>query len=176
MKIKKMFQGTIPENKILNVDSNSKTDVYSCDFVNKKMGIEHLVGIYPIISVPFSGNSTGDIEVGQAYGFKTKLLEMCPLKDGYKRIWKAVIVGNTGNNMVKVFLSGSQLAEIKVWGASSNQSTMVNTYDVTEQINNISQGNATIKINNTYSGSSSNFYYINKLDIYAYDVLEEITE
>lgn len=176
MKIKKMFQGTIPENKILNVDSNSKTDVYSCDFVNKKMSIEHLVGIYPIISVPYSGNSTGDIELGQAYAFKEKLLEMCPLKDGYKRIWKAIIVGNTGNNMVKVFLSGIQLAEIKVWGSSSSQSTIVNTYDVTEQINNISEGNATIKINNTYSGSSSNFYYINKLDIYAYDVLEEITE
>lgn len=35
MKIKKMFQGSIPENKILNIYSDSQTDVYSCDYVNK---------------------------------------------------------------------------------------------------------------------------------------------
>ena len=35
MKIKKMYQGTVPENKILNTQSDSQTDVYSCDYVNK---------------------------------------------------------------------------------------------------------------------------------------------
>lgn len=35
MKIKKMYQGTAPENKILNTHSNSQTDVYSCDYINK---------------------------------------------------------------------------------------------------------------------------------------------
>lgn len=33
MKIKKMFQGEIPENKILNTDSNSKTDTFSCYYL-----------------------------------------------------------------------------------------------------------------------------------------------
>jgi hypothetical protein len=35
MKIKKMFQGTLPTNKIMNTKNTSKTDTYSCDYVNK---------------------------------------------------------------------------------------------------------------------------------------------
>lgn len=34
MKIKKTFQGVIPENKILNTESTSQTDTYSCDYIN----------------------------------------------------------------------------------------------------------------------------------------------
>lgn len=34
MKIKKMYQGSIPENKIVSTYSNSQTDVYSCEYVN----------------------------------------------------------------------------------------------------------------------------------------------
>ena len=35
MKIRKTFQGTIPENKILDTYSTSQTDTYSCNQVNK---------------------------------------------------------------------------------------------------------------------------------------------
>lgn len=35
MKIQKTFQGSVPENKILNTDSNSQTDTYSCDYIKK---------------------------------------------------------------------------------------------------------------------------------------------
>lgn len=160
----------IPE--VLNKYSESQTDVYSCAYTNK-MKIEHLVGIYPLISAPLSGNSTGDVVIGQAYSFKANLLAMFPLKEGYKRTWKAVVAGNTGRNNVKIFLAGRQLVDFTIWGTNSNQSTIVEMFDVTEQINNTGQGHAEIKLNNTYSGSSSNFYYINKLDIYAYDVLED---
>lgn len=34
MKIKKMYQGTALENKILNTPSDSQTDVYSCNYIN----------------------------------------------------------------------------------------------------------------------------------------------
>lgn len=34
MKIKKTFQGTVPANKILNADSSSETDTYSCKYIN----------------------------------------------------------------------------------------------------------------------------------------------
>lgn len=34
MKIKKMYQGTVPENKILDTYSTSATDTYSCNYVN----------------------------------------------------------------------------------------------------------------------------------------------
>lgn len=32
--IRKTFQGSIPESKILNSESNSQTDTYSCDYIN----------------------------------------------------------------------------------------------------------------------------------------------
>lgn len=35
MKIRKAFQGTIPENKILDTFSESKTDAYSCNYTNQ---------------------------------------------------------------------------------------------------------------------------------------------
>lgn len=35
MKIKKMYQGTVPENKILDTYSTSATDTYSCNYVNE---------------------------------------------------------------------------------------------------------------------------------------------
>ena len=34
MRIKKMYQGTVPENKILDTYSTSATDTYSCNYVN----------------------------------------------------------------------------------------------------------------------------------------------
>ncbi len=34
MKIRKKFQGILPENKILNIESTSQTDTYSCDYIN----------------------------------------------------------------------------------------------------------------------------------------------
>lgn len=34
MRIKKMYQGGLPENKILNIQSESSTDTYSCDYIN----------------------------------------------------------------------------------------------------------------------------------------------
>lgn len=34
MRIKKTFQGALPENKIVNTQSDSQTDTYSCDYIN----------------------------------------------------------------------------------------------------------------------------------------------
>lgn len=42
MKIKKMFQGNAPENKILNTRSNSQTDVYSCDYANNNFAVNYV--------------------------------------------------------------------------------------------------------------------------------------
>lgn len=38
MLIRKTFQGEIPENKIANAYSESETDTYSCDYINKNSG------------------------------------------------------------------------------------------------------------------------------------------
>ena len=39
MKIKKTFQGIIPGNKILNSESTSETDTYSCKYIDEKAKI-----------------------------------------------------------------------------------------------------------------------------------------
>lgn len=38
MKIKKMYQGVLPEYKILNEKSESNVDTYSCDYINNNAG------------------------------------------------------------------------------------------------------------------------------------------
>lgn len=35
MKIKKTYQGVVPNGKVLNSKSNSTTDTYSCDYLNE---------------------------------------------------------------------------------------------------------------------------------------------
>lgn len=42
MKIRKAFQGTIPSNKIMDGFSYSKTDTYSCDYVNNALNYDML--------------------------------------------------------------------------------------------------------------------------------------
>lgn len=37
MKIKKTYQGELPENKIVNTSSTSQTDTYSCDYINNSI-------------------------------------------------------------------------------------------------------------------------------------------
>lgn len=38
MRIRKTFQGEIPENKIINMQSDSQTDAYSCAYLNNMIG------------------------------------------------------------------------------------------------------------------------------------------
>ena len=42
MKIKKIYQGELPENKILNAQSTSQTDTYSCDYINNLQGLDYI--------------------------------------------------------------------------------------------------------------------------------------
>lgn len=54
MRIRKAFQGTIPPNKILDTYSTSKTDTYSCNYVNN-----------------FTNYSTSEVAVGRWINGKT---------------------------------------------------------------------------------------------------------
>ena len=68
MRIKKMFQGTVPENKILNMDSNSQTDTYSCAKINEMASSGGGSGvsidmIYPVGSIYISASNTVDPNV-----------------------------------------------------------------------------------------------------------------
>lgn len=42
MKIQKKFQGTIPENKIMDAYSESNTDTYSCNYINSSKAFAQL--------------------------------------------------------------------------------------------------------------------------------------
>lgn len=60
MRVKKMFQGKVPENKILSTYSDSQTDTYSCDYTNKTNEWKyHNLSENPIIS-----NTNRTIELG----------------------------------------------------------------------------------------------------------------
>ena len=37
MRIKKTFQGSLPENTVVNTQSDSQTNAYSCDYLNKSL-------------------------------------------------------------------------------------------------------------------------------------------
>lgn len=37
MLIEKKYQGTLPDNKIVNTESDSQTNCYSCDYLNKNI-------------------------------------------------------------------------------------------------------------------------------------------
>lgn len=37
MKIRKIYQGVVPNGKVLNKDSSSVTDTYSCDYINNEL-------------------------------------------------------------------------------------------------------------------------------------------
>jgi hypothetical protein len=52
MRIKKVYQGTIPSNKIVNTYTETNTDTYSCEYLN-----DHLGG-YPVGAIYISANST----------------------------------------------------------------------------------------------------------------------
>ena len=42
MKIRKVFQGQVPENKIMSEYSTSQTDTYSCDYINNNTSFAQL--------------------------------------------------------------------------------------------------------------------------------------
>ena len=75
MKIKKIYQGELPENKILNAQSTSQTDTYSCDYINNLQSNvysteEIRVGTWidgkPIYRKSFTFTSFSDLAAGLA--------------------------------------------------------------------------------------------------------------
>ena len=76
MKIRKKFQGTVPDNKILNTNSDSQVDTYSCDKINRL--------------VKLSGNSGMD--------FSTEEQVVGTWIDGKPVYAKTVVVENDSNS------------------------------------------------------------------------------
>lgn len=85
MKIRKKFQGTVPDNKILNTNSNSQVDTYSCDKIN------HLV--------KFAGG-------GSAMAFSTEEQVVGVWIDDRPVYAKTVVIENDSNQTTLVFPHG----------------------------------------------------------------------
>ena len=59
--IRKTFQGVMPENKILNSESNSQTDTYSCDYINNmKVDAENIDELPVGTRVEYNGTEIPD--------------------------------------------------------------------------------------------------------------------
>lgn len=59
--IRKTFQGAMPENKILNSESNSQTDTYSCDYINNmKVDAESIDELPVGTRVEYNGTEVPD--------------------------------------------------------------------------------------------------------------------
>ena len=56
MKIRKKYQGVLPDNKIVNTESNSQTDTYSCDYINN-------------MTFPGGGGNLDELPVGTVVHF-----------------------------------------------------------------------------------------------------------
>jgi hypothetical protein len=139
MRIKKMYQGTVPENKILNTYSDSQTDVYSCNFLNGKTIYDNTDGSNGNITLSESIEDASSILIEykcNTYGYKTEKILNPNGKDiilDYLTVANATVLQNASS---KWFISGKNMELVN--------SCMINSY-----INgtfNIEQGNQLIYI------------------------------
>jgi hypothetical protein len=74
MRIRKTFQGEVPENKIVNTYSNSNTDAYSCDIVNGFVNGVKKEGCNDYLSLGDGNYDTLIASVSLAYSYSRECL------------------------------------------------------------------------------------------------------
>ena len=115
--IRKKFQGVMPENKILNSESNSQTDTYSCDYINNmKVDAENVDGLPVGTRVEYNGTEVPD-------GWEE-------VEDAYN---KGVVLYNSEDGEVgTVNLSGnlSDYSYFEVYYGSSTQKLFIRKFPV----------------------------------------------
>ena len=94
MKIQKKFQGTIPENKIMDTYSPSNTDTYSCNYINQKinndlikvaLGSEKAMSTSAYTVIPF--NVTAEtINANNSFSLNASTGEITILNERIKKI------------------------------------------------------------------------------------------
>lgn len=73
MKIIKKFQGTVPDNKILDTYSTSQTDTYSCAYANDKLAVNYVCASYSSNVTLSQEWQRPSLNVGNTYGNKLEL-------------------------------------------------------------------------------------------------------
>lgn len=132
-----------------------------------------LVGMFPILHVPFSTTTlTSGAQVGYVYSFKDNLEAMFPKKSGFKRKYVAVSSIETGDNTLKIYLGGYEIAGDCLWGSNSPQHARVKSKDVTSIIEAMGYGHAKITYSNVKGASGNSWAYCNSIYLLVYDEFE----
>lgn len=111
MRIRKAFQGTVPENKILDTYSTSQTDTYSCNYVNDiTLDMFRFRKFEKSMTVPANGMSAldmGDVNVPSGYSY----LGCIPIQCGYSDQWVMSFSKYDNNHIIAMAHSkwGAQL-------------------------------------------------------------------
>lgn len=145
MKIKKTFQGQLPDNKILNTESTSQTDTYSCDYINNLNTYsteEQVIGTW-INGKPLyrkilqyslsSGNATDKFNISELSIATTTKLEGIALNNGYAR-QVGYVYGNattTLGEMAGMYLS-TNFTILNVTHAGTSLGTLYVTIEYTK--------------------------------------------
>lgn len=142
-------------------------------WVHLQKALPVLVGMFPILHVPFSTTTlTSGAQVGYVYGFKDNLEAMFPKKSGFKRTYVAVSSIETGDNTLKIYLGGYEIAGDCIWGSNSPQHARVKSQDVTSVIEAMGYGHAQITYSNVKGASGNSWAYCNSIYLLVYDEFE----
>lgn len=137
MRIKKMYQGTVPENKILDTYSNSATDTYSCNYVNGIAG--KVLWTNPSPTSSFASQtitlSSGDYDFYEVF-FTYNTTSASQYANGFKSVKeKGVIgfeIGYGAGTLIRRKLDYTDATHLLVYdgmnGSSADNSVMIPIY------------------------------------------------
>lgn len=131
MRIRKVYQGNLADNKIVNAASNSQTNTYSCDYINTKASI-YCKSLANNSSITFNGSNRG-----------TYLITTTSNSSGTKSCFLLL----TGNTTGAIFSLNSGTPSINV---SSNGGTITveNTSSYTTKCYIVELANDDLNIDN----------------------------
>lgn len=142
MKIQKKFQGTVPENKILDTYSDSQTDVYSCNYVNKLNNYstnEQVVGTWidgkPLYRRTFVGNTGTSAQTVITSAYNNDTIRVVNAYGSVRVAGGGVNIGSyvNGNYFAGLFTHASELQ--LYFGQSLKNGTYMITIEFTKTTN-----------------------------------------
>lgn len=179
MKIKKIYQGELPENKILNAQSTSQTDTYSCDYIN------NLSNTKSIISIVGGGEKTytindwvwtpveftyAFINIGDGFSYSAADHGIKVLKDMTIRVESQICYFGTANGEINVRVTKNTN---NVIGYSNRFDTFNNgssTVNITGRLATVNAGDI---IQLSFSGAGGT-YKINQNDVLTCLTIQEL--
>lgn len=139
MKIQKKFQGTIPENKIMDAYSSSNTDTYSCNYVNKLNNYstsEQIIGTWidgkPLYRRSFVGNTGTSAQTVITSAYNNDTIRVVNAYGSVRVAGGGVNIGSyvNGNYFAGLFTHASELQ--LYFGQSLKNGTYMITIEFTK--------------------------------------------